>query len=103
MIFLRFFIATGNLLDNILPPLRDRMEIIHFHGYTGEEKYFIAKRYLWPKQLEVNSLEKEGITITPAALYKIIRSYTREAGVRQLERELSRIARKKARQVEEKK
>jgi ATP-dependent Lon protease len=96
-----FFIATGNVLDNILPPLRDRMEIIHFPGYTDEEKYFIAKRYLWPKQLEANSLEKEGITITPAALYKIIRSYTREAGVRQLERELSRIARKKARQVAE--
>lgn len=94
------FICTGNVLDTIPPALRDRMEIIRFPGYTEEDKYHIAKGYLWLKQLEMNGLDSD-IEITSQAMYEVISRYTREAGVRSLERNLATICRKLARQVAE--
>ncbi|MDP3994230.1 MAG: endopeptidase La [bacterium] len=92
------FIATGNMLDTIPPALKDRMEIITFPGYTEEEKYHIAKKFLWPKQLRFNYLEKlagkKKIEILADALKETIERYTREAGVRDLERNLASICRK---------
>lgn len=98
-----FFITTGNILDTIPPALRDRLEIIRFPGYTEEEKFHIAKGYLWPKQTRFHGLDKEGLNLTDEALYEIIRRYTREAGVRELERNLATACRRIARRVAEKK
>lgn len=88
------FITTGNLLDPIPGPLRDRMEIIQLSGYTEGEKIEIAKGYLIPRQLRENGLRPEEVTFTQEALQTVIRSYTREAGVRNLEREIGSINRK---------
>jgi ATP-dependent Lon protease len=97
------FIATGNILDTIPPALRDRMEIIHFPGYTEDEKFHIAKQFLWKKQLLSNGLSKKKIQITDQAIHEIIQKYTREAGVRELERCLATICRKIARKIAERK
>jgi len=96
-----FFIATANMQDTIPGPLRDRMEIIELPGYTEHEKLEIAKRYLLPRQLVENGIPKEAIRMTDAAIREIIRSYTREAGVRHLERELGSICRGMARKIAE--
>ncbi len=95
-----FFVATGNVLDTIPPALQDRLEIIRFPGYTDEEKFHIAKKYLWPKQAKAQALG-EDYQLTTQAYYEIIRKHTREAGVRQLERELARVGRKLARKIAE--
>lgn len=87
------FIATANSLDTIPPPLRDRMEIIRINGYTQEEKLQIAKKYLVPKQIEENGLSKNIFSISDQAISKIIDGYTRESGVRNLEREIGGVAR----------
>jgi ATP-dependent Lon protease len=97
------FIATGNILDTIPPALRDRMEVLTFPGYTQEEKFHIAKDFLWPKQVYLHGLLSRKIKITEKGLHEIINSYTREAGVRNLERNLATICRKIARLVAEKK
>ncbi len=96
------FITTANTLDTIPPPLRDRMEVINLAGYTEEEKLQIAKRYLVPRQIERNGLFKSRIAFTDGALAAIIAGYTREAGVRNLEREIGTACRKVARRVAEK-
>jgi ATP-dependent Lon protease len=95
------FVCTANTLDTIPGPLRDRMEVIQLAGYTEEEKLQIAKRYLVPRQIERNGLSPSRIAFTDSALRVIISDYTREAGVRQLEREIGTICRKIARQVAE--
>jgi ATP-dependent Lon protease len=95
------FVTTANTLDTIPGPLRDRMEIIQLAGYTEEEKLQIAKRYLVPRQIERNGLKRSQIAFGDPALRTIIRDYTREAGVRNLEREIGTVARKIARQVAE--
>ena len=95
------FICTANMLDTIPGPLRDRMEIISIAGYTQEDKLHIAKRYLVPRQLERNGLKEGQLEFTDDALRTVIESYTREAGVRNLEREIGTIARKFARMVAE--
>ena len=95
------FITTANQLDPIPGPLRDRMEIIQLAGYTEEEKLQIAKRYLVPRQIERNGLDKARIEFADEALRLIIDGYTREAGVRNLEREIGSICRKVARDVAE--
>lgn len=94
-----FFIATANVLDTIPPALRDRLEVIRFSGYTGAEKYYIAKDHLMQKVRVKNALGKPHFQLSKAVLEKIISSYTREAGVRGLERELGKIARKLARDL----
>ena len=91
------FVTTANSLSTIPAPLLDRMEVIEFPGYIEEEKVEIANRYLIPRQLEENGIEELGLTFEPAALQRIIREYTYEAGVRGLEREIGRICRKVAR------
>lgn len=91
------FVTTANSLGTIPPPLLDRMEVIEFPGYIEEEKIEIANRYLIPRQIEENGVEEFGLTLEPAALQRIIREYTYEAGVRNLEREISRVCRKVAR------
>jgi ATP-dependent Lon protease len=96
-----FFITTANWLDPIPPPLRDRMEVIHLAGYTEEEKLEIAKRYLVPRQIERNGLTRGKIEITDDALGLIVEGYTREAGVRNLEREIGAVCRKVAREYAE--
>jgi ATP-dependent Lon protease len=95
------FITTANNLDTIPGPLRDRMEVIQLAGYTEAEKLQIAKRYLVPRQIERNGLTRGKIGFTDAGLRAIISDYTREAGVRQLEREIGSVARKVARGVAE--
>jgi ATP-dependent Lon protease len=95
------FVTTANTLDTIPPALRDRMEVIQLAGYTEAEKLEIAKRYLVPRQVERNGLTSSRITFTDAALKTIVSDYTREAGVRQLEREIGSVCRKVARQVAE--
>jgi len=95
------FITTANTLDTIPGPLRDRMEIIEIAGYTSDEKLQIAKRYLLPRQAERNGLKRAQLRITDAALRAVIADYTREAGVRELERQIGAIARKVAREVAE--
>lgn len=87
------FIATANVLDHVSPPVRDRMEIIDLPGYTQEEKLQIAQRYLIQRQREANGLQEGQCTLTIEALNKIIGEYTREAGLRQLEREIGRVMR----------
>jgi ATP-dependent Lon protease len=96
------FIATGNQLDTIAPPLRDRMEIIPLAGYTQAEKVAIARKYLVPKQLTANGLSAKQLTFSNDALERIVADYTREAGVRNLEREIATTCRKVARKVAEK-
>jgi len=97
------FIATGNMLDTIPPALKDRMEVIRFPGYTEEEKFHIAKNFLWPKQLRLHAMEDKKIVLTEEAMKEMINRYTREAGVRELERNLATICRKIARFIAEKK
>lgn len=87
------FIATANMLDTIPGPLRDRMEVLHLAGYTQEEKREIAKRYLVQRQLDETGLTPEQLTLTDEALMSIIRHYTREAGVRNLERQIGAVCR----------
>ena len=93
------FIATANWRDQIPAPLLDRMEMVEFSGYTEQEKLEIAKRYLLPRQLDENGLDAELLHVEEPAVQHVISSYTREAGVRQLERELGKLARKAARRI----
>jgi ATP-dependent Lon protease len=93
------FICTANFIQNIPGPLLDRMETVEFTGYTEREKEAIARRYLIPRQLEENGVSAEQLEITDGALSEVITRYTREAGVRQLERELGKLARKVARKI----
>lgn len=95
------FITTGNLVDTIPSPLMDRMEIIYLSGYTTEEKLGIAKNYLIPKQLEEHGLNNSYIKITDPGLFSLISQYTREAGVRNLEREIANLCRKVAKKIAE--
>jgi ATP-dependent Lon protease len=95
------FIATANILDTVPPALQDRMEVINLAGYTVEEKLHIARKYLVPRQLEANGLKASQIELADSALNAIIDEYTREAGVRNLERTIGTICRKVARQVAE--
>ena len=93
------FIATANYTQNIPAPLYDRMEAVEFRGYTEQEKLEIAKRYLLPRQLQEGGLEEEELEVTDAAIRTVTSEYTREAGVRQLEREIGKLARKAARRI----
>ena len=95
------FITTANILDTVPAPLRDRMEVIQLSGYTAEEKHEIARRYLVPRQIERNGLTPEQIDIKDDVIDIVIRDYTREAGVRNLERELGTLCRKVAREFAE--
>lgn len=95
------FVTTANVLDTIPPALRDRLEIIQFSGYTHDEKFHIAKNFLIKKQLESHGLESEHISVTDEALHFIINHYTREAGVRNLERKIAAVMRKIAKKVAE--
>jgi ATP-dependent Lon protease len=95
------FIATANMLDTIPGPLRDRMEIISLPGYTASEKLQIARRYLVPRQLEANGLTADQVTVSDEALRSIVEHYTREAGVRSLEREIGRALRQAAMRIAE--
>ncbi|HEV8599696.1 MAG TPA: endopeptidase La [Gemmatimonadales bacterium] len=93
------FIATANFLQSIPGPLLDRMEVVEFSGYTEREKLEIARRYLIPRQLEENGLGGQAVSLADDAVEKIITGYTRESGVRQLEREIGKVARKVARRI----
>jgi ATP-dependent Lon protease len=95
------FITTANMLSPIPPPLRDRMEILELDGYTEEEKVRIAQQYLFPRQIRENSLRADEISIADEALRVVIRDYTREAGVRNLERQIGTMCRKVATKVAE--
>ncbi|MCX5910485.1 MAG: endopeptidase La [Deltaproteobacteria bacterium] len=95
------FITTANILDPIPPALKDRMEVINLSGYTSEEKSKIAKQFLVPRQLEENGITKEILTLSDEALLRAISQYTREAGVRNLEREIASVCRKAARKIAE--
>jgi ATP-dependent Lon protease len=95
------FVTTANVLDPIPAPLRDRMEVIELAGYTEEEKLEIARRHLIPKQLAENGLTEENLRFEDDALLRIVRAYTREAGLRNLEREIGRVCRKVARAITE--
>ena len=95
------FIATANTLDTIPPPLLDRMEVLQLPGYTEDEKLMIATRYLVPKQREANGLTEGEITIEERAIREVVRAYTREAGVRTLERQIASLCRKVAREISE--
>jgi ATP-dependent Lon protease len=94
-----FFIATANVADTIPGPLLDRMEVIRFDGYTVDEKKAIARGYLWPRQVERNGLRDDEVSIADDVIQTVVSEYTREAGVRQLERELGTILRKTATQI----
>ena len=96
------FIATANNYGNIPPALRDRMEILEFSGYIQDEKLQIAKKHLIPKQIKENGLNKSEVSLDASSIKELISSYTREAGVRQLEREIANVLRKVAREVVEK-
>jgi ATP-dependent Lon protease len=93
------FIATANLLDTVPAPLLDRMDVVRLDGYTDDEKVFIARRYLLPRQLERAGLQSSELNVDDATIVAVIRNYTREAGVRSLERELGRLARKAAARI----
>jgi ATP-dependent Lon protease len=93
------FVATANVADTIPAALFDRMEVIRFDGYTTDEKMAIARGHLWPRQVERNGLRDEEVAITDAGLRLVVTEYTREAGVRQLERELGRVLRKTATKI----
>src|SRR6266542_3510596 len=93
------FIATANMLDTIPPALRDRMEIVQLPGYTQQEKLRIAQKFLFPKQLEAHGLTEEQLMLEEGALVRLIQAFTKEAGVRNIEREIANIARKVARRV----
>ncbi len=93
------FLATANVADTIPRPLLDRMELIRFDGYTGDEKIAIARGYLWPRQVERNGLRAEEVQVEESVLRTIVTDYTREAGVRQLERELGTVLRKTATKI----
>lgn len=97
------FVATANSVDTIPPALFDRMEIIHISGYTDDEKLNIANKYLLPKQLSAHGIDEDAITIKDTVILEIINAYTREAGVRNLERQFANICRKCARQIVSKK
>jgi ATP-dependent Lon protease len=94
-----FFIATGNMTETIPGPLLDRMEVIRFDGYTSDEKVAIANGYLWPRQRKRNGLREEEVSISDDAIELVVTEYTREAGVRQLERELGTVLRKTATKI----
>ncbi len=94
-----FFIATGNIAETIPGPLLDRMEVIRFDGYTVDEKAAIARGYLWPRQRERNGLREDEVALEDEALQTVISDYTREAGVRNLERELGAVLRKTATKI----
>jgi len=94
-----FFIATGNMAETIPGPLLDRMEVIRFDGYTTDEKVAIARGYLWPRQRERNGLREDEVSISDDAIELAVTEYTREAGVRQLERELGTVLRKTATKI----
>lgn len=96
------FVATANTLQTIPRPLLDRMEVIEINSYTENEKIHIAQEHLIPKQIKKHGLKKEQVTITKKALWKMARNYTKEAGVRQLERKIGEICRKSAREILEK-
>jgi ATP-dependent Lon protease len=93
------FIATSNFIQNIPGPLLDRMEVVEFAGYTEREKQEIARKYLIPRQLEENGLADKNVTFDDAAIASLVSQYTRESGVRQLEREVGKVARKVARRI----
>ena len=93
------FICTANVLHTIPQPLQDRMEVLRIPGYTEQEKHQIAKRFLVPKQLEATGLTKTNLKFTDEAITHIIRHYTHEAGVRNLDREIANVCRKVARKV----
>src|SRR6266852_4050366 len=93
------FIATANIAETIPGPLLDRMEVIRFDGYTTDEKVAIARGFLWPRQIERNGLRVDEVTIDDAVLRLVVTDYTREAGVRQLERELGTLLRKTATRI----
>ncbi len=95
------FITTANLADPIIPALKDRMEVIEISGYTEEEKLHIARRYVFPRQLEENGITGKQLELTDDAILKIVQNYTREAGLRNLEREIATVCRKVARDVAE--
>ena len=97
------FIATANYQDAIPPALRDRMEILNFSGYIEDEKIQIAKRHILPKQVAENGLDSEQVSFDPSSIKELVRSYTREAGVRNLEREIANVLRKVARDLVEQK
>jgi ATP-dependent Lon protease len=94
-----FFIATANVADTIPGPLLDRMEVIRFDGYTVDEKTAIARGYLWPRQVERNGLREDEVSISDETIEVVVSEYTREAGVRQLERELGTVLRKTATRI----
>jgi len=96
------FIMTANLTDPIPPALNDRMEVLELPGYTAQQKYEIARRFLVPKQLKEHGLKPRQLTVKPSAIFEIIESYTREAGVRNLERNIAAICRGVAKQIVEK-
>ena len=93
------FITTANVLDTIPPALRDRLEVIGFPGYTEEEKFHIAKRFLIPKQLEAHGLDKQKAEVADSSLKEVVAKYTREAGVRELERAIASMFRKVAKKI----
>jgi ATP-dependent Lon protease len=94
-----FFIATANVADTIPGPLLDRMEVIRFDGYTVDEKTAIARGYLWPRQVERNGLRDDEVSVSDDTIQLVVSEYTREAGVRQLERELGKVLRKTATRI----